>query len=44
MRDYGLVAYDAGVLVAERETADYFEAASRRGGTPRAMPNSPPIG
>jgi len=26
MRDFGLSAYDAGVLVAERETADYFEA------------------
>ena len=25
MRDYGLGPYDAGVLVAERETADYFE-------------------
>ena len=25
--DYGLPAYDAGVLIAERETADYFEAA-----------------
>ena len=25
MRDFGLSAYDAGVLVAERETADYFE-------------------
>ena len=25
MRDYGLSPYDAGVLVAERETADYFE-------------------
>ena len=24
--DYGLSAYDAGVLVAERETAEYFEA------------------
>lgn len=24
--DFGLSAYDAGVLVAERETADYFEA------------------
>ncbi|MGE4373063.1 MAG: Asp-tRNA(Asn)/Glu-tRNA(Gln) amidotransferase subunit GatB [Xanthobacter sp.] len=24
--DYGLSAYDAGVLVAERESADYFEA------------------
>ena len=25
MQDYGLTAYDAGVLVAERATADYFE-------------------
>ncbi len=25
MADYGLSAYDAGVLVAERKTADYFE-------------------
>src|SRR3989441_3095771 len=25
MRDYGLSAYDAGVLVSERETAGYFE-------------------
>ena len=31
MRDYGLSAYDAGVLVVERETADYFERAVRRG-------------
>jgi aspartyl-tRNA(Asn)/glutamyl-tRNA(Gln) amidotransferase subunit B len=26
MRDFGLSPYDAGVLVAERETAEYFEA------------------
>ncbi len=26
MRDFALSAYDAGVLVAERETADYFES------------------
>jgi aspartyl-tRNA(Asn)/glutamyl-tRNA(Gln) amidotransferase subunit B len=26
MQDYGLGAYDAGVLVAERETADFYEA------------------
>ena len=26
IRDYGLTAYDAGVLIAERETAEYFEA------------------
>ena len=33
MGDYGLSAYDAGVLVAARETADYFEtvAAGRDG-------------
>lgn len=31
MRDYGLSAYDAGVLVVERETADYFEKAARGG-------------
>jgi aspartyl-tRNA(Asn)/glutamyl-tRNA(Gln) amidotransferase subunit B len=27
MRDFGLPAYDAGVLVAERETAAYYESA-----------------
>ncbi len=27
--DYGLPAYDAGVLVMERESADYFEAVAR---------------
>ncbi len=27
--DYGLSAYDAGVLVADKETADYFEAAAK---------------
>ncbi len=29
IRDFGLSAYDAGVLVAERETADYFEAVAK---------------
>jgi aspartyl-tRNA(Asn)/glutamyl-tRNA(Gln) amidotransferase subunit B len=29
VRDLGLSDYDAGVLVAERETADYFEAVAR---------------
>jgi aspartyl-tRNA(Asn)/glutamyl-tRNA(Gln) amidotransferase subunit B len=29
MRDYGLLAYDADVLVAERETADFFEAVGK---------------
>ena len=28
-RDFGLSAYDADVLVAERETADYFEAVAK---------------
>ncbi len=28
-REYGLSVYDAGVLVAEQATADYFEAATR---------------
>ena len=30
MRDYGLFAYDAGVLVSERESADFFEAVAKR--------------
>jgi aspartyl-tRNA(Asn)/glutamyl-tRNA(Gln) amidotransferase subunit B len=29
MKDYGLSAYDAGVLVAERESAEYFEAVAK---------------
>jgi len=29
MREFSLSAYDAGVLVAERETADYFEAVAK---------------
>jgi aspartyl-tRNA(Asn)/glutamyl-tRNA(Gln) amidotransferase subunit B len=29
MKEYGLSAYDAGVLVAERGNADYFEAAAK---------------
>jgi aspartyl-tRNA(Asn)/glutamyl-tRNA(Gln) amidotransferase subunit B len=29
IRDYGLSPYDAGVLVAEKETAAYFEAVAR---------------
>ena len=29
MRDYGLSAYDAGVLVAEKASADYFEAVAK---------------
>ena len=30
IRDFGLSAYDAGQMVAERETADYFEAVAKR--------------
>ncbi|MBS7541414.1 Asp-tRNA(Asn)/Glu-tRNA(Gln) amidotransferase subunit GatB [Ancylobacter lacus] len=33
--DYGLSAYDADVLVAEKETADYYEAAVAHGGVRR---------
>ncbi len=29
VRDFGLSAYDAGVLVSERATADYFEAVAK---------------
>jgi aspartyl-tRNA(Asn)/glutamyl-tRNA(Gln) amidotransferase subunit B len=29
MRDFALSAYDAGVLVTERETADYYEAVAK---------------
>jgi aspartyl-tRNA(Asn)/glutamyl-tRNA(Gln) amidotransferase subunit B len=36
MSDYGLADYDAGVLVAEKETAEFFEAViERRDGTVR---------
>jgi aspartyl-tRNA(Asn)/glutamyl-tRNA(Gln) amidotransferase subunit B len=38
MRDYGLSAYDAGVLVSERAVADYFEAVAR-GRDPKAAAN-----
>jgi aspartyl-tRNA(Asn)/glutamyl-tRNA(Gln) amidotransferase subunit B len=33
--DYGLSAYDAAVLVADKDTADYFEAAVGHGGVAR---------
>jgi aspartyl-tRNA(Asn)/glutamyl-tRNA(Gln) amidotransferase subunit B len=33
--DYGLPAYDATVLVADKETADYYEAAVAHGGAKR---------
>ena len=34
IKEYGLSAYDAGVLVAERESADYFESVARGGASP----------
>ncbi|MGH6810955.1 MAG: Asp-tRNA(Asn)/Glu-tRNA(Gln) amidotransferase subunit GatB [Methylocella sp.] len=35
VRDYGLPPYDAGVLIADKDTADYYEAAIKHGGGPR---------
>jgi aspartyl-tRNA(Asn)/glutamyl-tRNA(Gln) amidotransferase subunit B len=39
VRDYALSAYDAGVLVAERETAEYFEAMVAAGAEAKAAAN-----
>jgi aspartyl-tRNA(Asn)/glutamyl-tRNA(Gln) amidotransferase subunit B len=42
MTDYGLSAYDASILVAERDTADFFENAVKHGGAkrdPKAVAN-----
>ncbi len=39
MRDYALSAYDADVLVAERERAEYYEAILRGGVEPKAAAN-----
>jgi aspartyl-tRNA(Asn)/glutamyl-tRNA(Gln) amidotransferase subunit B len=36
---YGLSGYDAGVLAAERATADYFEAVCAAGAEPKAAAN-----
>jgi aspartyl-tRNA(Asn)/glutamyl-tRNA(Gln) amidotransferase subunit B len=35
MSEYGLPAYDAGVLVADRETADFYEVTVKQGGKSR---------
>ena len=35
--DHGLQAYDASVIVSERETADYFTAALATGANPRTL-------
>jgi len=37
--EYGIPAYDAGVLSADRVTADFFEAAARKSGKPKAVSN-----
>jgi aspartyl-tRNA(Asn)/glutamyl-tRNA(Gln) amidotransferase subunit B len=37
--DYGLREYDAEVLTAQREMSDYFEAAAKASGDPRAAAN-----
>ncbi len=39
MRSFGLSAYDAGVIVAEKETADYYEAAIAGGRDPKLAAN-----
>jgi aspartyl-tRNA(Asn)/glutamyl-tRNA(Gln) amidotransferase subunit B len=39
VKDYGLSAYDAGVLVAERENADFFEAVAAK---PRDVKDAKP--
>jgi aspartyl-tRNA(Asn)/glutamyl-tRNA(Gln) amidotransferase subunit B len=37
--ELGLPSYDASVLTSSRELADYFEAAARRSGNPKATSN-----
>jgi aspartyl-tRNA(Asn)/glutamyl-tRNA(Gln) amidotransferase subunit B len=37
--EYGLPDYDAGVLTLSREVADYYEAAARESGNPKAASN-----
>jgi len=39
VQEYGLSDYDAGVLTAERSTADFFEQAVRAGGDPKRLCN-----
>jgi len=39
MEQIGLPAYDAGVLVADRDVADYFEKAAAISGNPKAVSN-----
>jgi aspartyl-tRNA(Asn)/glutamyl-tRNA(Gln) amidotransferase subunit B len=39
VQEYGLSGYDAGVLTAERSTADFFEQAVHDGGDPKRLCN-----
>ena len=39
IREYELPEYDAGVLVADRSIADFFEAAARQSSSPKAVSN-----
>jgi aspartyl-tRNA(Asn)/glutamyl-tRNA(Gln) amidotransferase subunit B len=39
LRDYGITAYDAGVLTATRALADYFEATAKAGAPAKAAAN-----
>jgi len=39
VNEYGIPAYDAGVLSADRAIADFFEAAARTSGKPKAVSN-----
>ncbi len=38
-RDYGIPEYDAEVLTARKDLADYYEAAVQAGGNPKALSN-----
>ncbi len=37
--EYGIPAYDAAVLTASQDVADYFEAAAQKSGNPKAVSN-----
>jgi aspartyl-tRNA(Asn)/glutamyl-tRNA(Gln) amidotransferase subunit B len=39
LSEHGITAYDAGVLTATRELADYYESAVRAGAAPKAAAN-----
>jgi aspartyl-tRNA(Asn)/glutamyl-tRNA(Gln) amidotransferase subunit B len=39
LREYGITAYDAGVLASTRELADYFEAVARAGAPGKSAAN-----